>query len=154
MRRAAPHRRFMNRLKEIKMLKEQAETFALENREIITRYNMRELCSIYNGIGPESFPKWLRLGISALHPSLAVVAFIHDLEWHESDFSRESFTESNNRFTRNGYKTAKAMFAWYDPRRYLAMYHARRFGKICQAFGWTAWCEAGEAREKKHLAKK
>ena len=42
----------MNRLKEIKELKALAEKLQLENREIIRKYNMRELCSIYNGIGP------------------------------------------------------------------------------------------------------
>ena len=41
---------------------------------------MRELFSIYNGIGPDSFPEWLRGLVSALHPSLAVAAFIHDIE--------------------------------------------------------------------------
>jgi len=69
----------MNRLKEIKELKRQAGEFQLENREIIGSYTMQELCSIYNGIGPDAFPDWLRDTISALHPSLAVVAFIHDM---------------------------------------------------------------------------
>ena len=42
---------------------------------------------------------------------LAVVALIHDVEWHESDLSREKFTESNERFKQNGYKVAKSQFA-------------------------------------------
>ena len=42
----------MNRLKEIKELKALAEKLQLENREIIRKYNMRELCSIYNGMRP------------------------------------------------------------------------------------------------------
>ena len=49
----------MNRLKEIKELKALAEELQLENREIIRK---------------------LRGLVSALHPSLAVVAFIHDIE--------------------------------------------------------------------------
>ena len=88
----------MNRLKEIKELKALAEELQLENREIIRKYKITELASIYNGIGPDSFPEWLRGLVSTLHPSLAVVAFIHDIEWHESDGSKEKFTESNNRF--------------------------------------------------------
>ena len=83
----------MNRLKEIKELKALAEELQLENREIIRKYKITELASIYNGIGPDSFPEWLRGLISALHPSLAVVAFIHDIEWHESDGSKEKFTQ-------------------------------------------------------------
>ncbi|WP_176014440.1 hypothetical protein [Victivallis sp. Marseille-Q1083] len=70
----------MNRLKEILELKRLAEEFQLENREIIAKYNMQELCSIYNGIGPDAFPEWLRNAIFVLHPSLAVIAFIHDIE--------------------------------------------------------------------------
>ncbi len=141
----------MNRLKEIKELKKQAEEFQLENREIIRKYNMQELCSIYNGIGPDAFPDWLRDAISALHPSLAVVAFIHDIEWHESDKSKEKFAESNDRFKQNGYKAAKAQFGWYNPRRYIVMNQARRFGNICQHFGWDAWvspCECAVCKKK------
>lgn len=130
----------MNRLKEIKELKRIAEELQLENREIIGKYNMQQLCSIYNGIGPDAFPDWLRNAISALHPSLAVVAFIHDIEWHESDKSKANFTISNDRFKRNGYLVAKANYGWYNPLRYLVMNHARRFGNICQLFGWSAWC--------------
>lgn len=129
----------MNKLKEIKLLKETAERLQLENREIIRKYSMTELAGIYNGIGPDSFPEWLRNAISALHPSLAVVAFIHDIEWHESDKSKEKFTESNNRFKRNGYTVARAEYCWYNPRRYIVMNQARRFGNICQLFGWNAW---------------
>ena len=79
----------MNRLKEIKELKALAEELQLENRKIIRKYKITELASIYNGIGPDSFPEWLRGLVSALHPSLAVVAFIHDIEWHESDGSKK-----------------------------------------------------------------
>ena len=82
--------------------------------------------------------------VSALHPSLAVAAFIHDIEWHESDGSKEKFTESNNRFKTNGYTAAKANYSWWNPLRYIVMNHARRFGNICQLFGWAAWCSPCE----------
>lgn len=134
----------MNRLKEVKELKALAEELQLENREIIRKYKITELASIYNGIGPDSFPEWLRGLVSALHPSLAVVAFIHGIEWHESDGSKEKFTESNNRFKTNGYMVAKANYSWWNPLRYIVMNHARRFGNICQLFGWAAWCSPGE----------
>ena len=138
----------MTRLQEIKELQALAEKLQLENSDLIGRYSFAELEAIYNGIGPEAFPEWLRGFISALHPSLAVVALIHDLEWHASDFSRESFTESNRRFKSNGSRAAKGLFGWYDPRRYIVMNQARRFANICQAFGWKAWCDAGIARKR------
>ena len=142
----------MNRLKEIKELKRQAEEFQLENREILGKYTMTELASIYNGIGPDAFPEWLRNAISALHPSLAVVAFVHDVEWHESDGSKEKFAESNDRFKRNGYAVAKAEYGWYNPLRYVVMNQARRFGNVCQLFGWSAWtspCECAVCQKKR-----
>lgn len=142
----------MASLHEIKELCDFAEECGLENREILAKYKNTELASIFNGIGPDVFPDWLRNTITALHPSLAVVAFIHDVEWHESDGSREKFTESNDRFKTNGYAVAKFKFGWYDPRRYIVMNQARRFGNICQTFGWSAWCsacECGVCKEKK-----
>ena len=141
----------MNRLKEIKKLRAKAESLKLENAEILRKYNMQQLCAIYNGIGPDAFPDWLRDAISALHPSLSVVALIHDVEWHESDLSKETFAESNDRFKRNGYTAAKAEYAWYDPRRYIVMNQARRFGNICQTLGWAAWtspCECAVCKKK------
>ena len=142
----------MNRLKEIKELKRRADEFQLENREIIGKYTMSELCSIYNGIGSDAFPEWLRNIISSLHPSLAVVAFVHDVEWHESDGSKEKFADSNDRFKCNGYAVAKAQFGWYNPRRYIVMNQARRFGNVCQLFGWSAWtspCECAVCQKKR-----
>ena len=66
----------MNKLKEIKRLKELAAKCELEDREILGKYPMNELVKIYNGIGPDAFPEWLRGFVTALHPSLAAVAFI------------------------------------------------------------------------------
>ena len=44
----------MNRLKEIKELRKLAEELQLDNCQILRKYNMQELCSIYNGIGPDA----------------------------------------------------------------------------------------------------
>lgn len=142
----------MNRLKQIKELKIKAEALQLENAEILNKYNMQQLCSIYNGIGPDKFPEWMRDFISILHPSLELAAFIHDVEWHETDKSKEKFKESNERFKRNGYTVAKAEFSWYDPRRYVVMNQARRFGNYCHLFGWDTWssdCNCAVCRKKR-----
>ena len=129
----------MNRLNELKELRAKAETLQLDHVECLRQYSLTQLSAIYNGIGPDAFPEWLRDCISALHPSLAVVALIHDVEWHETDKSKEKFTESNERFKQNGYKVAQTEFSWYNPRRYVVMNQARRFGNYCQLFGWDTW---------------
>lgn len=125
----------MNKLKEIRRLRELAEKYGLEDREILSKYPMNRLAQIYNGIGPDAFPEWLRGCVTALHPSLAAVAFIHDVEWHESDGTDETFKATNDRFKRNGYRVAEAEYGWWNPRRYAVMNQARRFGNYCQRFG-------------------
>ena len=137
----------MNKLKEIKRLREQAEKYGLEDREILSAYPMNRLAQIYNGIGPDAFPAWLRGCVTALHPSLAVVAFIHDVEWFESDGTDEAFKATNDRFKRNGYKVAEAEFGWYNPRRWIVMNQARRFGNICQKFGRSGWQKCHQDRQ-------
>ena len=129
----------MATLNEIKRLRAACEDCGLEGREILAKYTDEELAALFNGIGPEAFPPWLRAVLDFIHPSLEPVAFLHDAEWELSDGTKESFTASNERFKRNGYKVAKADFGWWRPRRYVVMNHARRFGNICQAFGWSAW---------------
>ena len=129
----------MASLKEVKRLKELCEKYELEGRGVLDGFPNTKLASMYNGIGPEKFPGWLRAVLDFIHPSLAPVAFIHDVEWTLSDGTKESFTASNKRFKRNGSKVAKAEYAWYNPRRYAVINSARRFGNICQTFGWAAW---------------
>ena len=132
---------------EIKRLKGLCEEYGLEGLEILSKYTDEQLAAIYNGIGPEAFPQWLRAALDAVHPSLAPVAFIHDVEWHESDGSEESFAESNVRFRRNGIAVACAAFGWWRPRRYKVMWDAVKFARVCQRFGWSAWCAPYEARQ-------
>lgn len=121
------------------------ERFDLEGRNALKGFTNTELGSMYNGIGPAKFPAWLRAVLDALHPSLAPVAFVHDIEWSLSDGTRESFAASNSRFRRNGFKVAKALYPWWRPRRYLVMIDAWRFARVCQRFGWAAWLAPFEA---------
>ena len=122
----------------VKELIRKARELNLENVEILDRYSEEEISRIYNGIGPDRFPEVLREFLNTLHPTLQVVALIHDLEYHEGG-TREQFTESNNRFYRNGKTAAFAEYGWYDPRRYLVWNKARQFSKLCELFGWSGW---------------
>ena len=60
----------------------------------------------------------------------------------------ESFAESNARFRRNGITVACAAYGWWRPRRYKVMWDAVKFARICQRFGWSAWCAPYKARLK------
>lgn len=115
-----------------------ARELKLENVEILDKYSFLDVFKIYNGIGPDRFPKALREFLNTLHPTLQVVALIHDIEYHEGG-TREQFTASNERFYRNGKTAAFDAYSWYDPRRYLVWNKARQFSNLCELFGWSGW---------------
>jgi len=111
----------------------------LEGREVLDPYTDTELRLLYNRLGPDSFPAWLRNALSDINSWLEPAALIHDVEWSRSDGTREGFTASNNRLRRNGHRLAVHLFRWYDPRRYLYQNRASRFSNYCQLFGFSAW---------------
>jgi len=127
-------------LTELELLINSARELELENVEILDRYTVEQIAKIYNGIGSDRFPSWLRSTLDELHPSLRVVALIHDMEYYEGG-TKEDFTDSNSRFYRNGKTAAFAAYGWYDPRRYYVWNKARQFAKICDTFGWYGWTE-------------
>ena len=134
----------MYNIKEIALLRGKCKSLKLEGSERLDFHSDAELQKICNGIGPQFFPEWLRKAVTALHPTLAPAAFIHDVEYEESDGSLSGFTAANDRFKRNGYKLAEEAFGWYDVRRYIVMNQARRFGNLCQAGGWIAWVKGAK----------
>ena len=111
----------------------------LEGREVLDRFTDTELRLIYNRLGPDSFPAWLRDLVSDANKWFEAAALIHDADWYLSDGTREHFTASNQRLRRNGHRLARHLFAWYDPRRYLYQNRASRFSNYCQLFGYSAW---------------
>ena len=115
----------------------------LENVHILDKYSITEIGKIYNGIGPDRFPDWLREIVTASADLFEPAALIHDVEYHEGG-TREQFTAANDRFRRNCYTLVKDRYGWYDPRRYLWLNKARRWGNYCQLFGWEGWTKPPE----------
>lgn len=127
---------------EIKRLIEICEAAELEGREILSRFSPEELTGIYNGIGPDRFPKALLCALSALHPTLLPCALIHDVQYHIGG-TKYDFTEANVMFERNGIRMARYRYGWYDPRRYLVAHKAMVFADLCQALGWDGYNKKG-----------
>lgn len=134
----------MYSLEEVAALRRKCHKLQLEKADILDGYMDEELQLICNGIGPDAFPFILRKSVTTIHPTLEPVAFIHDVEFWESDGTKESFTAANDRFKTNGYICAKAEYGWYNPMRYLVMNNARRLGNWCQLFGWDGYEVQGE----------
>lgn len=126
--------------------------YRLKGEDIIFRYTDLEIGAIWNGIGPDWFPAWLRHIVTWLRPYMSVASVIHDLEWWESDGSKRRFTESNDRLYENGCIIADAL-GWCNPNRYLVKGRALRFKHACQQFGWSAWLYSYEQRCKREHKK-
>ena len=58
----------------INELRKKCYELELEGKEILDKYTDGDLEEIYNGIGPDAFPDWVRDFITELNPSLAPVA--------------------------------------------------------------------------------
>ncbi len=123
---------------ELHDLVQKARDLKLENVEILDRYSEAEIAEIYNGIGPDRFPDWLRKIVTESAELFEAAALIHDVEYDEGG-TREQFTAANDRFRRNCYTLVKDRYGWYDIRRYLWMNKARRWSNYCELFGWSGW---------------
>lgn len=122
----------------VKELIRKARELNLENVGILDRYSVEEISVIYNGIGPDRFPDWLRKIVTESAELFEAAALIHDVEYDEGG-TREQFTAANDRFRRNCYTLVKDRYGWYDIRRYLWMNKARRWSNYCELFGWSGW---------------
>ena len=139
----------------IARLRAATERYGLDNRWIADKYSDEQLAGIYNGLGPDSFPRWLRAVLTDLNPLLRPVAFVHDIEWHESDGSVEAFKASNDRFRANGFKVADADHPLWSLRRWMVRHQAAKFARLCQKFGWRGWsspCKCAVCRRKAERA--
>lgn len=88
-----------------------------------------------NGIGPDFFPKKWRKFITKYNPSLKVSAAIHDMMYAYG----YDFAKANDILAINGKWEAEAMYAWYNPVRYFAIWRAKKFASLCQRYGYPAW---------------
>lgn len=122
-------------------------------------FDMNYLCAVSydtaqrvcNGIGAEWFPQALRTVLNGLNPSLIIVADNHDLGFLFGDGSKEYFHRCNAAFKSNGYRMAKHNYKAWDIRRYLVMWQASKFARLCDVGGLPAYEAA--IKERKGLLK-
>lgn len=122
------------------------ERHKLEGRAVLYGYDLDELARIYNGIGPDRFPDWMREIVTEASSLFEPAALIHDVRYHLGG-TREDFTAANDEFHRNCDTLVCARFSWYDPRRYLWQFRAWRYKNYCQDFGWEGFHHLPEGAE-------
>lgn len=110
--------------------------------DILREFQYMELARIYNGIGPDRFPDWLRKVTTEANGLFEPAALIHDVRYHIGGNFKD-FTAANNEFRENCYTLVKAAYGWYDPRRYKWLFRARRYAEYCQVFGWSGYTKKG-----------
>ena len=124
--------------KSVQQLIDSAARHGLDGIEILDSFAETELANIYNGIGPDRFPAWLRAIITEANGLFEPAALIHDVRYHIGG-TREDFTYANDEFRANCYTLVRAAYSWYDPRRYKWLFRAWRYAGYCQEFGWTGF---------------
>ena len=119
---------------EVRRLRLKADHLKLIGREFL-HMPKNDVMALCNGIGPEWFPAKVRKFLDGLHPYFKATAAIHDMMWSCGyDFSR-----SNDIFYINGKWEVKAMYPWYNIRRYIGIWKAWKFSRLCQRYGYSAW---------------
>ena len=119
---------------EIKKLIQEAVDAELEGTWFFQWYSPEELAVIYNGIGPDRFPEWLREVLTSCAKLFEPAALIHDLEYFLGG-TQADFTAANTRFRDNCGRLVKRKYSWWSPIRYLLLNKARRWAGYCQQFG-------------------
>ena len=114
------------------------EQLNLKGKEIVKDFGIAEIERIYNGLGPDRFPDWLREIITLASGLFEPAALIHDLRFHVGG-TREDFTAANDEFRENCYTLIDAAYSWYDPRRYTWRFRAWRYARYCERFGWEGY---------------
>lgn len=120
------------------------KTMELEGAEILDRFTAEAIGKIYNGIGPDRFPDWLRKIVTESAGIFEPAAVIHDVEY-DIGGTWQDFTDANERFRRNCYRLVKAEYPWWSPLRYAWLNKARRWANYCQLFGWEGFHKHGES---------
>ena len=130
---------------ELIKLRNLASECKLESRTLLY-HDTGLVLRVCNGIGPSWFPSSLRAMIDAFHPSLKVVAAIHDLRYYFGTGEISDFHLANDEFNSNGFLVSRHLFGWYNPRRYIVEYDAAKFAKLCNLGGKVAYFAAIEER--------
>ena len=122
------------------------KTMELEGAEILDSFSLDEIGRIYNGIGPDRFPDWLRELVTESAGIFEPAAVIHDVEY-DIGGTWQDFTDANERFRRNCYRLVKAEYPWWSLLRYAWLNKARRWANYCQLFGWEGFHKHGESED-------
>ena len=129
-----------------------ARQYNLAGLAVLWNFSMEELQGIYNGLGPDRFPQWLRDLVTEASGLFEPAALIHDARNHVSDGSTYGFNGANIEFLCNCRILADRAYSWWNWKRYRArMIADALYDFVSSPAGWCAWLEAHAKTNRKEL---
>lgn len=100
---------------EIRAVVEQNARYHLRGWETVQKYTIATLHEIYNGAGPDSWYPALRDTLTKAMKLFKPVILVHDVQFNESDGSREGFERARDNWIYNCqliFDTEFPLFTW------------------------------------------
>ena len=144
---------------ELAFLRFECGRYNLDGREILDRYTDAELSTIYNGAGPDSWKPIARDILTDLMKLFKPEILLHDVQFEESDGTRETFDHVTDLWKRNCRKIFDSEYPLWTWRMLRPSYRAERayWYSVMQAsnlgisgdIAYAAWLDAYERRIQK-----
>ena len=114
-------------------------SYNLDGTDVFDVLTESEKERTWNGIGPDSFPRWLREWLSKSHFLVLPACYIHDLDFVVGG-SKKYFYAANKRLRNNTLKILKlhrSMLGFF--KYHAAVIRAYVAWKLCDWFGYRGW---------------
>jgi hypothetical protein len=112
--------------------------------DVPIRITDEEIERVFNGVGPEWLPWWLRKLLDYFFEVFLPAVWVHDYRYSYGDGTLIDFMSANRELTDNCRICADAVYGALNPLRYLAYWVGEKFGKACDLFGLPAYLAAIE----------
>lgn len=107
-----------------------------------------EIERVYNGVGPEGAPWWLRRLLDFFFGVFLPAVWRHDQRYSHGDGTLVDFMGANSELGDNCCICADAEYSAWNPLRYAARAVGRKAAKLCDLTGLPAYLEAIEETKK------
>ena len=141
---------------ELSLLGYECKRYALEGCEILEKYTDSELSLIYNGAGPDSWKPIARQILTELMKLFKPEILLHDVQFEESDGTRETFDHVTDLWKRNCRKifdTEFPLWTWRILKRSYRIERAYWWGvmqagnlAVSSGAAFSAWTEVYKRR--------
>ena len=142
---------------ELAFLRFECGRYNLDGREILDRYTDTELSTIYNGAGPDSWKPIARDILTDLMKLFKPEILLHDVQFEESDGTRETFDRVTDLWKRNCRKIFDSEYPLWTWRQLSRRYRIERayWWGVMQAgnlavsgdAAFAAWTQANKRKE-------